>query len=672
MQQPSRRSLLVSTAGALALGTAGCLGRAAPADDSRTDTSDGTDDDAVPQELDDALGYVYRPEGDGGTVLRISRHESDPGSERMGLHPTLTEVGDPSWVVYVGAQAGTASQTGLVATGSFDAPGDTDKYTPDGSRGDFERFRIGRDEEADDRLLATDGETVLLGSPDWVASTLDRHESGEETFVEETTGVEPLLSSLAFAGQTVVVDDDEIIREPFSEQDVDEAALPDLLAVDYRRTDEEVAYTIGGWFEQPPESANVDALETFLTSQLGMDDPTVEVREEAQVAIASGTRPYTPPEERPETAGIPRFHGYDADAGEVLLRFDRGEPLPVDRYELEIDGEVYDGDWARGQDRIGEGDVIAVDADAIEPGDDLSVSYESPDGSFGSSTGTSALRRLPFRVDYDPDARTATITYGEAPPIAGDRLRVLVGDDESTHRPWDGTLTQGDAVTVSDLPIDTYLEIEYERSDGETVRVGGHPLTAPGRFAFDYDGQAEALTITYPEREVPDSGRRPPGATVPDNDPLPADRYEVVVDGEPASRQWTDHGEQIGVGDILELEDVPVDTEVTVYWVGEDGDRHEVDGTVTVPDAEFAFAYDAENEELTVRHDGGQPVSADRLTIRLHGPEDRTASWDGTDSITEGDEHVLEDVDEQAFVVVTYGDRRLLARTHVQELLDGE
>jgi len=669
MQQPSRRSLLVSTAGALTLGTAGCLGQAAPADEPRNATSDRNDETSVPQGLQDALEYVYRPDGDGGIVVRITRHEPDASSERMGLHPTLTDVGDPSWVVYVSSQPSSTAQSGLVARGNFETPSDTDRYAPDGSRAGFDRFRLDRGEENDDRVLATDGETLLMGSPDWVASTLDHHEAGDETFVEETDGVRRLLSTLEFAGQTVVVDDDEIIREPFSEQDVDASALPALLAVDYRRTDEQVSYTIAGWYEEPPDSANVDALETFLSTQLSMESPTVEVHEESQVAIARGTRDYTPPEERPETAGVPRFHEYDASTGEVLLRFERGDQLPVDRYELEIDGEVYSGDWARGQDRIGGGDVIAIDADAIEPGDDISISYESPDGSYSSGTGSTALRRLPFVVDYDPDAGTATITYEEGPPLPADRLAVAVGDGGPVERPWTGEVTEGDAVTVGDLPLDAHLEIRYERTDGETVRVGGAGLTPPGEFAFDYDGEAETLRITYPDRDGDSRSGRPGGHRPrPEQEPLPADRYEIRVDGEPASTQWADRTTQIAPGDSLRIEGVPVGTTVAVTWVSESGERHEVDGTFTRPSVDLAFSYDAESDELTVRHAGGQSVDPSHLAVRFHHPEDRTVEFTVDGSFSAGTEFVVEDVPEDAFGVVEY-DEHYIERVHVQEVV---
>lgn len=675
MNDPSRRCLLAGTASALALGAAGCLGQAPSADETPTDDSTDGQQASIPDGVAETLSYVYAQENGESVQLRIL----DPGSQGSGqAYPgTPTDVGDSEWAVYVGQYMSGRDTGGLVATGSYSVDGAADRYTADGTKAGFDLYVTEDDGENGNggsatgetsRVLATDGETLLLGPREWVASTLDRNGAGEDAYLDARDGARVLLEALEFPGQTVLIDGSEAIQTPFDGLEVETATLPDLLAVEFSQTSDTIDYRLGGWYTETPDTDNVETLESFLSSQLSMEDPTVELRETDQVVVVEGSRPYVPPEERPETAGVPRFDGYDEQSGEILFRFDQGEQVPADRYELEIEDEVYEGDWTRGQDEIGEGDVVAIDAGAIEPGDDFSITYESPNGGYSSGSGTSALRQLPFDVDFDPDARTAAITYGDGPPLPADQVSVVVSDGERTVHPWDSELTEGDAATVTDLPMDAHLTIEYERSDGEQVRIGGGTLDAPGQFSFDYDGQRERLTITYPDldADLADASTRR-RRHVPEQEPLDAGRYEITLDGDSTDRQWGDAGAEITPGDSLTLGDVPIDTEVAVVWLSESGERYDVDGFYTVPTVEFAFEYDTDSDELTVHHAGGQPVDPSGLAIRFHHPEERTDDWDTDGPFAEGDTFVVPDVDENAFGLVTYHERHL-DRVHVAEL----
>lgn len=658
MRKLSRRTVLGGAAGALTLGTAGWLSAVQPSQDSAT-----SDEDTVPDGLEATFEFVFQP-SEGGT-FRISKFVDGKSMGRGIHHSELAELGDPEWAVW-SDPGSDSTEGGLVVRGDFEVDADDERYAADGSRGDFDRYRVDQEHGDEAMILATDGETLLRGDQEWVTSTLDRHDADAEPYLDSTDGARALLAVVDYTGQVTLVDDSEEIRKPFERAELDTDTLPDRLVVQFARTDEEMRYTLAGWYAELPEDAT-DPLTGLLSTQLSMDDISTDVRADENVAIARASRPYTPPEERPETVRFPRFEGYDADAGVVRFVFEDGDELPTDRYELEIEDEPYDGDWARGQEEIGEGSVIAIDADAIEPGDQLTISYEAPDDGYSGSTGTTVLRDLPFAVDFDPNERTATLRYVEGPPLDAGRITATVhgpdeaGDDEEDERQvFSGELTIEDTTTLSDLPIEGYVTVEYERSDGEAVRIGGASFGPPGRFDFEYDGRAERMTITYPD---PRAGGGHPGHPGDrhrlDQEPLDAEHFDITVDGEPVDRQWADAGDEIEPGASITISDVPVDSEVAVAWVGADGQRHRVAETHTVPDVEIEFGYDAEDESVTITHAGGQSVDAEKLRIRLHADEERTVEWNHDGEVSEGDEITVDDVPEHGYLVVTYRDHHI-------------
>lgn len=659
MQDISRRSLIAGAGSALALGATANLGVAQSSDGSTAESNDGTarDSQSGQADLETALGYVYGM--DDGTQLTISRLDDETyvHAGPAGLEGDV----EPEWQVTVSSTENRMmSDGGTVWVGSFDVDASASEFSSDGSRGDFEIY-AGTDYDDSELLAATDGDVLLHGSPDWVDATLSKSEDGEKPLFETQPGLERVLGALDVEQYASLLTDATVLGDNREDVDVDPEALPDVFGADSVRTDDAIIQTLVAWYDSGPTEDQVQTFEDIATTATRAENATVDSREDEGLVVVEIEQDYTPPEERPETAGMPRYDGYDAESGDLLFTFDRGEQLPVEHYEIEIEEESYEGNWARDQETIGEGDTIAIDADAVEPGDTLMITYEDPDGSFSSGTGTSALTDLPFDVEFDPDARTASITYGSGPPLSADRVRVVVGDEERTVRPWEGELREDDSVTLTDLPMNEYLTIEYERSDGEDAWIGGTQLDAPGSFRFEYDAQAEALTVKYPDHQAeladaPAHIRQ----DAPDQQPLEASRYEVSFDDEPSPKQWHDSREEIQPGETLTYEDVPVDTSVTVSWIGADGQRYEVASTHTLPEVEFEFEYDDESEELVIRHAGGQPVDPEPIQARIHdGSDERTEELDVDDQFAEGDEFTVSDVDQQAWVDIMYRDRYL-------------
>lgn len=684
MPRLSRRSLLTASGSALLAGVAGCIDGEPSASDPSDDptptntpvdespTTTATPDEPtpagrLPTGLNAAFEYVFPPE-DGSATVQIT----DPTEDQRRYGPILdryvTDGASPAWVIVTLSGPVRNASGGIVATGSFTVDESAAGVSANGHTGGFDRYSLEAEEQDRLQALATDGETLLLGPSEWVQTTLSRAESGDDTYLDATPGARSVLAAVGRHRHTGLSDSSERIESMFRETAIVDAGLPTLVASASTRSDETITFAMAARYEEPPEANHREAFARFAGENLGVDDPEITVRDDENILVFTASRSYTPPEERPRTASIPRFQEYDEATGEVLFRLGDGDQLPVEHFEIAIEEETYDGDWARGQETIGEGDVVAIDADAIAPGDQFTISYEAPNGSYGSTGGTSALNRLPFDIDVDPDARTGTLTYVEGPPLAADRLGVAVGRDGTAHHPWSGTVEEGDSTELSALPLEGHVRVTYQRSDGRELTIGHAGISLPGEFRFDYDGAADRLTVTYPDVDQDPDDEHPGWTTRPPTpEPLDASRYEIRVDGASADRQWTDVAETIDPGDSLALADIAVGTTVSIAWLDTGGTPHTLVETTTVPDVSFSFGYDRATETVTVRHAGGDPVDPGPLAIRLH-PGDRTVAWPAAGAVEQGDEREIENVGTDVVVLVTYGDRDL-DHVHVGELL---
>lgn len=667
MRKLSRRSLLSGTGSALALGVAGCLGDSDPSnetDDESDDPADTDGNEKLPDRLEDAFKYVYPP--DSGTAVLIVQQfgtESEYTLPTHDLESVVTEDTTFEWGVRIGANVSDRS-TGMVVIGSISIDESAENVAQQSTRGDFTLYNmdLGADQEVDPlRVFATDGEVLLFGSREWVTGTLDRHAAGEDTYLSTRPGARALIETLGVDSYTGVIEGESLIEDGFGEIEVDIEQMPELLGVRTKRTEDTQTAALAGWYPDGADEAAVSDLETFFESAYMEADESPDLLRDDRVVHIEATSEFVPPEERADPPNGVYYHSYDEDAGEILLELGDGDEVAVDDLTVEFDDEPYGGDWARGKDRVGSGDLIAIDADAVEPGDDISITYD-PNAPYSSSFGTTVLRHLPFVVDFDPIEGRARIEYRDGPPLPADRVTIEAHD--RTVAPWGGTLSTGDSTTVIDLDIGDQLSVEYERDDGDVVSIYRTALRPPGEFDIQYDGATRTLSIEYPVRE--DDGQSPWDRPAKrEREPITADRYEVRLDGVRADRQWADLGDEIEPGDTLQLQDVSVGTAVSVVWVGPD-QEHTISTHRTVPDVEFEYEY--ESGELTIRHAGGQPVAADKLRLRVM-PDERDLTWGDSGEVTEGDTVVVTDLSEESLVIINY-ERTYLDRVRVIELID--
>jgi hypothetical protein len=670
MRRLSRRTLLSGVTTAAAVALAGCSGN----DDSDespedTDAPDDTPGDSLeqqpwPQTLHRGLAFAYPPKRDASVLsIRKNSQESPRYFDPTEFH--ITEDSTVEWVLRVRGvapdqDAGGYQRSGWILSGSVTVDEGEGVQVSGTDRG-FDRYKL--TDRNSDRFthLASNGEVVLVGTRSWIDTTIERHNDGTETYIEANGGIGSLLEQFDHTGYNArLVNGQEFIESEFGDQQVELSTVPEALAFGSRRTEEQLLIGIGAEYGESVGEPVRSEFSNLVGTEFNISDFEMESAADGRVLMVEQTRPYTPPEERPETPSFPRYAGYDQEAEAVLFEFQNGDQLPVKNFEIQIEDEPYTGDWARGQETIGEGSVIAIDADAIEPGDSVTLSYEGD--SYSSSGSTEVLYRLPFRVQYHPDTDQARIEYVEGPPLDANRVTVQIGEDR-TVTPWDGQVTAGDTTVVEEGDINTSVEIRYERTDGEVIGIGHGLIRPPGRFELAYDGSQETLSVTYPEYDPEEADG--PHQYSREQRPVAAAEYEIRVDGEATDTQLTAAGETVEPGDTVEVTEVPVGASARVVWTGGEDEYTMADLDVTTPDVSFEFEYD--DGTVTITHAGGMDIDADRVTVRVLGPEERSIDWTESDPITAGDELDIEDAGEAAVILVEYSET-VIAEQHIGEL----
>ena len=673
MTRLSRRDLLAGTGTVALAGVAGCLGGngdddpdSGPADPGSEAETNWRDDLDLPESLVSALAYVYQ-HGD-NLVLgtgRLLRGEDDGLGGPYG--DALASASVESLLQYGAATTGDAPAVS-VWVGEFELDPDLSVSNRNG----FAVHEIDAPDKQDasgmlpdgDIVVATDGGVLVAGKRDQVIAALDSHEAGEEPYLLANDRFRTVLNELAVADGVAVTNDAEVLFEEFG-QSVDLASLPTPLGYALEQGQDTVQWQFAAGTTDESVAGELAAVGSSLS---GLDREAFDHRVADDILVVEAARTVTPPDDSPPegspSLGVPRFDTYDESTGEVLLRFERGESVPVDSVTIEIEGEPYEGDWARGAETVGGGSRIAIDADAIEPGDRLRLAYEREDGS--ASTGErQILRFLPFEFSYDPDAGTATLTYVDGPPLSGERTDLRTGEDPLENgeqvRALSGGLTKGDTLTVDAVEPGATLLVAYERTDGETIPLTGHTARPPGEFSLENnDGQ---LVVTRPSYRGGEDGSESDGSgesdgsdgsegdavRPPEQEPLPAARYEVRIDGEPTETQWTDEGETIDPGDTLVAGEIQAGSVASVVWVGETAEFELVRRRVP-PNITVVVSYDEDEQQLRLVHDGGESVDADALSVVVGSEEERRVrSWDG-DTVSPGDELTVASVEQQEIV----------------------
>lgn len=691
MKRPSRRELLAGTGAALLAGSAGCLGFEVggntelerPSDDD-TENGDSEPEWELPAELPDglarALTFVFAPEVEesSGSDDPLSPLEDDAEEpeDRILFHvfdhrneaPTtelvfardefieeddrVRDETDIAWGLQLTPGLFSSDGTGTSSIWVGDIVMDAETATAE-----YAGFRLYPEL---DRQFATDGEVALLGDEKWVMETIAAVKAGEKPYAASYPRVAETLRELPDSVGGIVFDNSELIAGHFGWVD-DVFEPPETLVLATHETEKTElvsrrTYEILAHYPDEPDEADIEGLREFGED---ISDQSSEVEEKTvdeNLLRLSFSYPFIPDDAHPEIPNPPVLVGYDENEDEVLFGFSEGDEFETEQLSVAIEDEPYDGDWARGQETIGAGDVIAVAADAVEPGDSLALRYREPEFEIEEESSYRVLDTLPFEYFYDPDTEEITISYGNGPPLPAERLSggAFMDIKDDLTDAIDGSLTEGDSVTLTEIPFGATAELRYERSDEQSRSIGYFPADPPGAFAFERED--DALTVTYstdeqvhgspvnfdfePVEETETDTTEPAVGVYHAPVALDADRYEIRVDGEPAPTQWVDRAERIEEGDSLVLEGVAFGEEISIVWIDNEDEPHEVDDHVVLPNVEFEAEYHEESETMTIRHAEGETVAGElEILVNLEQDRDRTTTWPGL--VVEPDDSVL-------------------------------
>ena len=718
MVRPSRRELLAGAGSALLAGSAGCLGFEVGGNSELEQESEDTENGESkppwepPTELPDglvsALTFVLPPEleeeflsdapqlpptDDGDETeepeTRMMFTVIDHRDERPEVGLLIPEAGfieederihdetDIEWEVRI--NPGVAHpDTSFTNIWVGDIVADPNEATAE-----HHGFRLY--DADDDQQFATDGEVAILGDDGLVTEMIERVADGGKPYIVLYPRVAETLRELPVGVSTMVLDGPELIAGNFGWTD-GEFDVPETLCVAISETEETElvsrrTHEIFAYYSDEPDESATETLRRLGEDIAAQPTETEETEITDNLLKLSVSYPFIPQEKYPEIPNPPVLVGYDEEQEEVLFGFTEGDDIETENLSVEIDGEPYTGEWARGQETIGGGDVIGVDADAIEPRDQLTLLYEEPEFGIEDEYSYRVLGDLPFEYIYDPETDEMTITYGNGPPLPGERLTDETPEDTgSIVDEIDGALRPGESVTLSEITggvgdgvdFDTGsvlgVNLRYERTDEHTTTLGFFPATPPGSFAFERENDTDTLTITYSTAEPVQGGTTIPGDgwyvdEMSDSDtesdwsdsrppgvyktgvPLDADQYELRVDGEPAPVQWRDNADRIEEGDALELSGVGFGEAVSIVWLDdEEGDAYEMDTHTVLPTVEFAGEYHEESESVTIRHSEGETIVGEiEILVEDERGRTRTTDWPAL-VVAPGDSVLVTDV----------------------------
>lgn len=352
----------------------------------------------------------------------------------------------------------------------------------------------------------------------------------------------------------------------------------------------------------------------------------------------------------------------EIDETTLRIEHNRGEAVDVDNLNVVA---AYGGETNELSDQEGtfaEGDVATVDVPLFDR-----ITLQWRDGEAVDSYGGVVTGHGRFEGTYDPEDETVAITYTgevEADPDRVGLFRDRWDHTEAPERPFAAetdVLQPEDTVTVDAPDPAERLILVVANDSEEAADDRGSASDRADDVAVDEDVVSlRPIDVLWEFQPLPERAFRfdaEPGTVTIEfggDDTRDASAFAIRHEGEEAAVQFDDEFDELERGDAVTVEDVEAGDEIRVYWTVPD-DPMLTDSYTMPPVADFAVDFDSDAGELTLTHEGGDPLRGDALEIWFEPPEGAPVIWDGDgEEVSDGDERTIEVEEEIVYVFVVY------------------
>ncbi|WP_440765455.1 hypothetical protein [Natronorubrum sp. DTA7] len=345
---------------------------------------------------------------------------------------------------------------------------------------------------------------------------------------------------------------------------------------------------------------------------------------------------------------------YDGEDGELTVVHDEGDVVDADTLELRSGGDPTAVQPADEYDRFEPGDELTVEAEPFVQG---TLSWTTADVDREYTLGRTVTAADSFEAAYDADAAEVELAYTGEQQADPARLgvqryapstRPTVNDPQPLFAEEHETLTTGDAVVLEDVDVDERINVVLSDDEGR-YRHHVFNFTPKPRFAFSFQSRDGEIVAVY--RDTVDRSSA---------------EFRILADGDATAVQPADEYDELEGGDEIDLGAFETGTELVVEWTVPD-DPVEVSDHVIAPDAAFEVDYDAEDEALTVTHEGGDELAAADVQLYVQPARSEPVVWDDDDTIEEGDSRTVELEDDPRFVMVVFREREVLHEEQIRD-----
>lgn len=369
---------------------------------------------------------------------------------------------------------------------------------------------------------------------------------------------------------------------------------------------------------------------------------------------------------------------YDDETGTATVSHEDGETVDVSDLRVRLDGEETDQQPGDELETFGPDEQFTVEADPFR-----SLTVEWYDGDESSPITRAVTGSDTLEGQYDVDTNTVEITYTGQVEADPDRLalerrsRQSPGWETDRSNPFadeHDPLTPNDTVTIEGVEPDERLYVglvdrssdrpsDREATASSDTRLASDSavetdvdsvgpinffwefIPAPVR-AFVFERTDETLLAKYRADRQRD-----------------AEEFTIFIDDEPADTQPTDEYDTLKAGDVLELDDAQLGSQVSIEWVVPD-ESIEIASHFITPKISFDVSVDEDAETLTLAHEEGDEIPGDRLQVIIE-PSGDIHQLDEEGTISAGDEVTIEYTDHPELILILYNEQRILQEIHL-------